>query len=149
MKRKFNKLAGNIHEYRVVMNEEILSEDAREQHATCVARATDFATLINGWARGSKDKHNGLFDAAVPQGVAPKKSQYDKADRPMIKIFAAPKAMRRIQAEFGNRIEAIVRVGRWNEKGLKAAFHAWQHPRGKKTEAPKAQPAAAQFEGYT
>lgn len=150
MKRKFNLLSGAIYEYRVVMDEKIQSDDAREQHDACVARATDFATLINGFARGTKDKQLGLFDAAVPQAPAPKEDAHDKADRPMIKIFAAPKAMRRIQAEFKGRIKVIVRAGNWTEKGLKADFHAWKHPRGKKPEAaPKTTPPAATPEGYT
>lgn len=149
MKRKFNLLSGAIYEYRVVMNEQILGDTKEQQHKACVERADLFALLINGFARGTKDKQQGLFDAAVPQAPAPKKHEHEKADRPMIKVFASSKAMRRIQAEFGDRIEVIVRAGNWTDKGLKASFRAWKHPRGKKAEeAPKSAPASTP-EGYT
>lgn len=149
IKKKFNLLSGAIYEYRVVMDEKILSDNAHEQHDACVTRATDFATFINGWARGCKDKQNGLFDVAVPQAPAPKEFKHEKSDRPMLKIFATPKVMRRIQAEFSGRIKVIVRVGRWNEKGLVPKFHAWQHPRRKKAEDIKSSPTAFSPEGYT
>lgn len=101
--------------------------------ATAVETAQLLCIQMAGFALGSGERKRGGFDAAI---AGEPRMNEDGSATPVIKIFASPLAMSKIQAAYKTRISGITRAGRWNPSGFTADAYEWVHPRGKAINTP-------------